>query len=224
MIGTQQQRRWIELLNHYDCDLKYTLAIGNVVADALSRKVRMKAVRSLVMNVIIRTNLINQIREAQLEAIKEENVKEEAFRGTGKELVLKDNGARYFKDRLWVPRYGNFRQSVLSEAHKTRYSIHPGVKKMYQDLKIYYWWPNMKGDIATYVGKCLTCSKVKAEQKKPGGLLQQPALPLWKWDAITMDFITKLPKTSAGHDTIRVIVDRLTKSALFIATLYYFRS
>src|SRR5919202_1102138 len=75
----------------------------------------------------------------------------------------------------------------------------------------------MKNEIATYVGKCLTCSKVKAEHKKPGGLLQQPALPLWKWDAITMDFITKLPKTSAGHDTIWVIVDRLTKSARFIA-------
>src|ERR671933_1334648 len=212
-----RQRRWIELLNDYDCDLKYTPGSGNVVADALSSKVRTKSVRSLAMNVIIRTNLINEIREAQLEAIKDENVKEEAFRGIGKELGLKENGARYFKVRLRVPRYGNFRQSVLREAHKTRYSIHPGVDKMYQDLKVYYWWPNMKGDIATYVGKCLTCSKVKAEHQKPGGLLQQPVLPLWKWDAITMDFITKLPKSSSGYDSSWVIVDRLTKSARFIA-------
>ncbi|GJX50416.1 putative reverse transcriptase domain-containing protein [Tanacetum coccineum] len=83
---------------------------------------------------------------------------------------------------------------------------------MYQDMKKLYWWPNMKADIATYVSKCLTCLKVKAEHQKPSGLLVQPEIPQWKWDNITMDFITKLPKTSGGYDTIWVIVDRLTKS------------
>nr|GEW30093.1 reverse transcriptase domain-containing protein [Tanacetum cinerariifolium] len=78
-----------------------------------------------------------------------------------------------------------------------------------------YWWPNMKADIATYVNKCLTCAKVKAEYKKPSGLLVQPKIPEWKWDNITMDFVTKLPKSSQGYDTIWVIVDRLTKSAIF---------
>ncbi|GJW26208.1 putative reverse transcriptase domain-containing protein [Tanacetum coccineum] len=80
-----------------------------------------------------------------------------------------------------------------------------------------YWWPGMKRDIATYVSKCLTCSKVKAENQRPSGLLQQPEIPEWKWDKITMDFITKLPKSKNGHDTIWVIVDRLTKSAHFLA-------
>ncbi|GJV14491.1 putative reverse transcriptase domain-containing protein [Tanacetum coccineum] len=89
---------------------------------------------------------------------------------------------------------------------------------MYQDLKKLYWWPNMKAIIAKYVGKCLTCSRVKAECQKPSGLLVQPEIPMWKWERITMDFITKLPKTSNGHDTIWVIVDRLTKSAHFIPT------
>ncbi|GJR19788.1 putative reverse transcriptase domain-containing protein [Tanacetum coccineum] len=89
---------------------------------------------------------------------------------------------------------------------------------MYQDLKKLYWWPNMKAIIAEYVGKCLTCSRVKAECQKPSGLLIQPKIPMWKWERITMDFITKLPKTSNGHDTIWVIVDRLTKSAHFILT------
>ncbi|GJY07320.1 putative reverse transcriptase domain-containing protein [Tanacetum coccineum] len=89
---------------------------------------------------------------------------------------------------------------------------------MYQDLKKLYWWPNMKAIIAEYVGKCLTCSRVKAECQKPSGLLVQPEIPMWKWERITMDFITKLPKTSNGHDTIWVIVDRLTKSAHFIPT------
>ncbi|GKB75835.1 putative reverse transcriptase domain-containing protein [Tanacetum coccineum] len=78
--------------------------------------------------------------------------------------------------------------------------------------------PNMKAIIAEYVGKCLTCSRVKAECQKPSGLLVQPEIPMWKWERITMDFVTKLPKTSNGHDTIWVIVDPLTKSAHFIPT------
>ncbi|GJT00700.1 reverse transcriptase domain-containing protein [Tanacetum coccineum] len=87
---------------------------------------------------------------------------------------------------------------------------------MYQDMKKLYWWPNMKADIATYVSKCLTCLKVKAEHQNPSSLLVQPKIPQWKWDNITIDFITKLPKTSSGYDTIWVIVDRLTKSAHFL--------
>nr|GEY96775.1 reverse transcriptase domain-containing protein [Tanacetum cinerariifolium] len=87
---------------------------------------------------------------------------------------------------------------------------------MYQDVKKLYWWPNMKADIATYVSKCLTCARVKVEHQRPSGFLVQPAIPKWKWDNITMDFITKLPKSSQGFDTIWVIVDRLTKSAHFL--------
>nr|GFB04982.1 reverse transcriptase domain-containing protein [Tanacetum cinerariifolium] len=87
---------------------------------------------------------------------------------------------------------------------------------MYQDLKQLYWWPNMKADIATYVSKCLTYSKVKAEHQKPSGLLVQPEIPKWKWEKITMDFITKLPKMANGYDTIWVIVDCLTKSTHFL--------
>ncbi|GKC72193.1 putative reverse transcriptase domain-containing protein [Tanacetum coccineum] len=87
---------------------------------------------------------------------------------------------------------------------------------MYQDLKKLYWWPNMKAKIATYVSKCLTCAKVKAEYQKPSGLLVQLEIPQWKWENITIHFVTKLPKTATGQDTIWVIVDRLTKSAHFL--------
>ncbi|GJU75380.1 putative reverse transcriptase domain-containing protein [Tanacetum coccineum] len=100
----------------------------------------------------------------------------------------------------------------MHESHKSKYSIHPGSEKMYQDVKKLYWWPNMKADIATYVSKCLTCARVKAEHQRPSGLLVQSEIPEWKWDNITMDFITKLPRSSQGFDTIWVIVDRLTKS------------
>ncbi|GKA70493.1 retrotransposon protein, putative, ty3-gypsy subclass [Tanacetum coccineum] len=79
-----------------------------------------------------------------------------------------------------------------------------------------YWWPGMKKDIVVHVSKCLTCLKVNAEHQRPSGLMQQPEIPKWKWERIAMDFVTKLPRTSSGHDTIWVIVDRLTKSAHFL--------
>nr|GEY31608.1 reverse transcriptase domain-containing protein [Tanacetum cinerariifolium] len=101
-------------------------------------------------------------------------------------------------------------------SHKSKYSIHPGSDKMYQDMKKLYWWPNMKADIATYVSKCLTCAKVKAKHQRPSGLLVQPEIPQCKWDNITMDFIMKLPKSLQGYDTIWVIVNQLTKSAIFV--------
>nr|GEV87799.1 hypothetical protein [Tanacetum cinerariifolium] len=111
---------------------------------------------------------------------------------------------------------GDLRTLIMHESHKSMYSIHSGSDKMYQDLKQLYWWPNIKANIATYVSKCLTCSKVKAEHQKPSGLLVQPEIPKQKWDKITMDFITKLPKTTNGYDTIWVIVNYLTKSAHFL--------
>ncbi|GKE64203.1 putative reverse transcriptase domain-containing protein [Tanacetum coccineum] len=104
----------------------------------------------------------------------------------------------------------------MEEAHKSKYFVYPGADKMYYDLRDRYWWPGMKKDITEYVSKCLTCLKVKAEHQRPSGLLQQPEIPVWKWEGIAMDFVTKLPKTSSGHDTIWVIVDRLTKSAHFL--------
>ncbi|GJS25794.1 putative reverse transcriptase domain-containing protein [Tanacetum coccineum] len=135
-----------------------------------------------------------------------------------KAFEVRPDGTRCIKNRSWLPLFGNLRDLIMHESHKSKYSIHPGSDKMYQDLKKLYWWPNMKAIIAEYVGKCLTCSRVKAECQKPSGLLVQPEIPMWKWERITMDFVTKLPKTSNGHDTIWVIVDRLTKSAHFIPT------
>nr|GEZ99429.1 reverse transcriptase domain-containing protein [Tanacetum cinerariifolium] len=116
----------------------------------------------------------------------------------------------------WLPCYGDLRTVIMHESYKSKYSIRLGSDKMYQDMKKLYWWPNMKANIATYVSKCLTCVKLKAEHQSPSGLLVQPKIPQWKWDNITMDFITKLPKSSQGYDTIWVIVHRLTKSAVFV--------
>nr|GFA20804.1 reverse transcriptase domain-containing protein [Tanacetum cinerariifolium] len=100
------------------------------------------------------------------------------------------DGTLCLNGRSWLPCYGNLQTVIMHESHKSKYSIHPGSDKMCQDMKKLYWWPNMKADIATYI-------------------------PEWKWDNITMDFVTKLPKSSQGYGTIWVIVDRLTKSAIF---------
>ncbi|GJT44000.1 putative reverse transcriptase domain-containing protein [Tanacetum coccineum] len=122
----------------------------------------------------------------------------------------------YLYGTNWIPCFGDLRALIMHESHKSKYSIHTGSDKMYQDLKKLYWWPNMKSEIATYVSKCLTYAKVKIEYPKTSGLLVQPEIPQGKWENITMDFVNKLPKTVTDQDSIWVIVDRLTKSAHFL--------
>ncbi|GJT46633.1 putative reverse transcriptase domain-containing protein [Tanacetum coccineum] len=180
-----RQRRWLELLSDYDCEIRYYPGKANVVTDALSHKERIKPlrVRDLVMTISL--NLPKRILNAQAEERKEENYGTEDLCGMIKKLEPRADGTLCLRNRSWIPCYGHLRALIMHESHKSKYSIHPGSDKMYQDLKKVYWWPNMKAEIATY-------------------------------ENITMDFVTKLPKTSTGQDTIWVIVDRLTKSAHFL--------
>ncbi|GJT37085.1 putative reverse transcriptase domain-containing protein [Tanacetum coccineum] len=192
---------------------------ANVVADALSQKERIKPLRVRALVMTLHLKLPSQILEAQTEAIKEENIKAENLRGMDKgQFEVRPEGTRCIKIEVWLPNSLVIFRDLICQNPINQVSIHPDFDKMYQDLKKLYWWPNMKAIIVEYVGKCLTCSRVKAECQKPSGLLIQPEIPTWKWERITMDFVTKLPKTSSGHDTIWVIIDRLTKSAHFIPT------
>nr|GEV47812.1 putative reverse transcriptase domain-containing protein [Tanacetum cinerariifolium] len=179
------------------CDASHKgLGKANVVVDALSHKERDKPLRVRALVMTISLNLPKRVLEAQIEALKPENLEKEDVGG----MIRTDIP----KERLEPRTDGTLCLHGRS------------FEKMYQDMKKLYWWPNMKADIATYVSKCLTYDKVKAEHQRPSGLLVQPAIPMWKWDNITMDFITKLPKSSQGFDTIWVIVDRLTKSTHFL--------
>ncbi|GKD47839.1 putative reverse transcriptase domain-containing protein, partial [Tanacetum coccineum] len=118
-----------------------------------------------------------QILSAQSEARKEENFITEDLHGMINKLEPRADGTLCLNNRSWIPCFGDLRALIMHESHKLKYSIHPGSDKMYQDLKKLYWWPNMKAEIATYVSKCLTCAKVKAEYQKPSGLLDQPEIP-----------------------------------------------
>nr|GFA92049.1 putative reverse transcriptase domain-containing protein [Tanacetum cinerariifolium] len=125
-----RQRRWIELLSDYDCEIRYHPRKENVIADALSRNERENPLR-----------------------------KEDLGRMQKQIFKIRTNGIRYHDKRIWLPLHGGLRDLIMHESHKSKYSIHPGSTKMYQDLRKLYWWPNMKADIATYVGQCLTCAK-----------------------------------------------------------------
>ncbi|RVX07100.1 Transposon Ty3-I Gag-Pol polyprotein [Vitis vinifera] len=125
---------------------------------------------------------------------------------------LTEKGVKFEWTRLCVPNDGDLNE----EAHYSRLAIHPGETKMYKDLRQNYWWLGMKRDITQFVAQCLVCQQVKVERQRPVRFLQPLSIPEWKWEHITMDFVTGLPRTLEGNNVIWVIVDQLTKSAHFL--------
>ncbi|KAL4038688.1 hypothetical protein IC575_002311 [Cucumis melo] len=136
--------------------------------------------------------------------------------GQAEGFSISSDGGLVFERRLCVPSDSAIKTELLSEAHSSPFSMHPGSAKMYQDLKRVYWWRNMKREVAEFVSRCLVCQQVKAPRQKPAGLLQPLSIPEWKWENVSMDFITGLPRTLRGFTVIWVVVDRLTKSAHFV--------
>jgi hypothetical protein len=216
------------------------LGKANVVADALSRKaqcncmnmdvrittlcdelckLKIEVVSSGALSYIsVEPTLQEQIVMAQIgdkgvqvikEMIGQKAEKYKCFRQDSK-------GILWFGDRLVVPKNPELRKKILDEAHLSKFSMHPDSNKMYHDLRSLYWWTRMKREIAKYISECDTCQRVKASHLKAAGTLQPLPIPSWKWEDICMDFIAGLPNTSRHHDSIWVIVDRLTKTAYFL--------
>ncbi|WVZ52833.1 hypothetical protein U9M48_003853 [Paspalum notatum var. saurae] len=196
-----RQRRWLELIKDYDLEIHYHPGKANVVADALSRKsyINMAVAFQMPFELCAEFESLNlgfEIRE-QIKLGKAPHFRED------------EQVTVWYKNRICVPDVDSIKKLILSEAHDTTYSIHPGSTKMYHDLKERFWWYGMKRAMAEYVAVCDTCQRVKAEHQRPAGLLQPLKIPEWKWEEISMDFIVGLLRTQK-------VVDRLTKVAHFI--------
>ena len=212
-----RQIRWLEFLCEYDFDIRHIKGKDNKVADALNRKVHELHATTISM---YRTDIKGRILEATNADLQYQRLVAKLHQHekpqTKESYTLGTDDLLLYKNRVYVPNDRELKLAILKEMHNVTYVDHPGYQKTVAAVKSHYFWPSMKKEIAEYIARCMECQKVKAEHRHPAGLLQPLPIPEWKWEVITMDFITGLPRTSKQHDSIMVVVDKLTKAAHFI--------
>ena len=208
----------MELIKDYDCVIDYHPGKANVVADDLSRKT-MQTLRALnshlsltddgtvMTELIARPSLLNRVLKAQKKDEKIAAIVSQIGNGKEIEFTINEDGVLYYKDRVCVPDDNDLRKVIHEKAHSGSFAFHLGSTKMYQDLKMSFWWSEMERDVSEFVTKCLVCQRVKAKHQVPSGLLHPIRIPEWKWDRITMDFVVGLPLTGRKHDSVWVVVD-----------------
>ena len=148
-------------------------------------------------------SLLSRVIESQWQDVEIVSIRDRVQLGTGDEgwTVHADGSLRY-RGRVVVPQLTDLREEILREFHCSQFVMHPGGTKMYQDLRRQYYWSGMKRHVGDFVRRCLTCQQVKAEHQKPTGLLQPLEVAEWKWEHVTMDFVTHLPRTQQRHDAV----------------------
>ena len=163
-------------------------------------------------------SLLSRVIESQGQDAEIVSIRDWVQSGTGDEgWTIHTDGSLRYKGQIVVPQLTGLREEILREFHYSRFTVHPGGTKMYQDLRHQYYWSGMKRHVGDFVRRCLICQQVKAEHQKLAGLLQPLEMAEWKWEHVTMDFVTHFPQTQQKHDAVWVIVNRLTKSAHFLA-------
>ena len=212
-----RQARWLAFLSEFDFEVKHIKGKENKVADALSRRTH---VISRITSSEPKSDLLDRVKAAStqdsdyielLSKIQNPEIKldREAFK-------IDEKGFIWFKSRLYIPNVLEVKLFIMNEMHKPPFAGHPGYQKMVTALRKQFFWPSLKTDVIEYLSKCIECQQVKIEYGHPAGLLQPMLIPQWKWEIISLYFITGLPKTQKHHDSIMVVVDKLSKSAHFI--------
>jgi hypothetical protein len=196
----------LELIKDYNLEIHYHPGKANLVADALSRKEHVHSaifaqlpdeiVKDFMrfnlgivthiegVTIEVEPTLEQEIRKGQTGDVRIQEIKDLITEGRGPEFTEDEQGTVWIEDRICVPEMESLRETILKEAHDSDYSIHTGSTKMYQDLKLKYWWYGLKRDVAAHVAMCDVCQRVKAEHQRPARLIYPLNIPEWKWEKI----------------------------------------
>jgi hypothetical protein len=208
-----RQRRWLEFLQEYDFEIEYLPCRDNVVADALSRRAYASTIS------VVRSNL----RDLIIEALPTDAFFGEAYKALSGELAKEvmekygkykmEDGMLFYEGRLCIPDVRHIQESILKYCYDIPIAGHPCFAKTYRHLHKSFFWPGIKSMVKDYVLGCEACQRTKAERVRTPGLLHPLDIPEMKWESVSLDFVTALPRVRGGFDSVLVVVDRFNQGS-----------